>query len=295
MRLGVVAPSSSVRDGRLQAALDLLEAAGYQTILGDHLYDRYGYLAGTDAARAADLNSMFARKDVDGILCARGGYGSWRVLDLVDWDTVRANPKVFIGYSDITLLHLAMERRANLVTFHGPMAITIGKGLDPSTFEQFLAVVSRPVPAGTLPWDGVGKLVGGRAAGPLAGGCLSLLAAAVGTPDAPDFRGCIVLLEDVGESLPHVDRHLCQLARSGCFRQAAGFVIGTVTGARQEGADGAITLEDLWQRYIVPLGKPAVWGFRFGHVENPLTLPLGCLAELDADAGRLSILEAAVV
>lgn len=295
MRLGIVAPSSPVRDARFQKALEYLQSAGYQCVVGDHVYDRYGYLAGTDAGRASDLNSMFLRSDVHGILCARGGYGSWRILDLVDWDAVRANPKPFIGYSDITLLHLAMERRANLVTFHGPMAVTIGGGLDRQSIEQFWSVVCTPAPFGALPCQKVDTLVGGRAQGPLAGGCLSLLAAAVGTPDAPDFRGRIVLLEDVGESLPHVDRHLSQLWRSGCLQQAAGFVIGTVTGAKPEGAGDAIVLEDLWRNYIVPLGKPAVMGYRFGHVENPLTLPLGCMAELDADAGRLVILEAAVV
>ena len=295
MCLGLIAPSSPVRDGRLHSAIELLERAGYRVLFGEHLFDRYGYLAGTDRARAEDVNNMFRRPDVHGVLCARGGYGSWRLVDLVDWDAVQANPKVFIGYSDVTLLHLAMERRSHLVTFHGPMAVTLGGGMDAAALEQFWAVLTRPRPVGPLPCDGVRTLVGGRARGRLAGGCLALLAASVGTKDAPNFRGRIVLLEDVGERLPHVDRHLNQLWRSGCLHQAAGFILGTVTGIPEEGGGEAITLHDLWKRYIGALGKPTIAGFRFGHVENPWTLPLGCMAELDADAASVCILEGAVL
>lgn len=297
MTIGILAPSGPLRDPRLPEGIARLERQGYRVVLGDHLYDRHGYLAGTDAGRAADFNALFARQDVDAIFCARGGYGACRMLDYVDWAVVAANPKVFVGYSDVTTLHLALERRIGLVTFHGPMVVTRGGELSEAADTCFWRAVGSAEPLGPYVTGdaSVRTLVGGRARGRLAGGCLSLLAAAVGTPETPDFRGRIVLIEDIGEPTYRIDRLLVQLQRAGLLQQAAGLVLGTVTGwEKQEKEPSAIALDALWQDLIAPLGKPTIVGFPFGHVPNPLTLPLGCLAELDADAGALTLLEPAV-
>lgn len=297
MTIGVVAPSSPLRDPRLAEGIRRLEVAGYNVVEGAHLHDGHAYLAGPDAARANDLTAMFANPAVDAVFCARGGYGACRMVDLVDWEVVRAHPKVFVGYSDITTLHLAFERRARLATFHGPMVVTLGGDLSTDASDCFWRAVGGAEPLGALPPAGapMHTLVGGTARGRLAGGCLALLGAAVGTCDAPDFAGRLVLIEDVGEALYRVDRLLVQLLRAGAFHDAAGFVIGNATGwDRDTQSPPAMRIEDLWRDLIVPLGKPAIHGFPFGHEPNPLTLPLGCMAELDADARTLTVLEPAV-
>lgn len=297
MTIGVIAPSSGVRDVRLAAGIAELEGRGFRIVVGDHLYDQHGYLAGMDTGRGADMTSMFARRDVDAVFCARGGYGACRMLDYVDWEVVRANPKLFVGYSDLTTLHLALEKQAGLVTIHGPMVTTHGGRLSDTARNCFWRIVSQPVPFGTYNTEGaeVRTLVGGKAQGRLAGGCLALLSAACGTPEQPGFAGRLVVIEDVGERAYRVDRLLVQLLRAGLLAQAAGFVLGTVTDwDKDEPGVPAITLADVWRDLIVPLGKPAIVGFPFGHEPDPLTLPLGCLAELDADAGTLTVLEAVV-
>lgn len=297
MTIGIVAPSSGIRDARLDAGIAYLQARGYIVRLGDHLFDQFGYLAGTDAARGADFTRMFADPNVHAALCGRGGYGAVRMLDHVDWSAVAANPKPFIGYSDITTLHRAIERRANVVTFHGPVLTTLGGGLSLVAEHCFWSLLERPVAFGVYEASSpsLRTLVGGQTEGRLAGGCLSLLAAAVGTPDEPDFTGRIALIEDVGEHAYRIDRMLMQLLRAGHLQCAAGFVIGTVTGwENDESGSPAISLDAIWRDYILPLGKPAVLGFPFGHEPNPLTLPLGCLARLDADTHTLEVLEPAV-
>lgn len=297
MTVGVVAPASAPGDERLDKGIAVLEAAGYRVVTGDHLYDRHGYLAGTDAGRAADLTSMFARADVDAVFCARGGYGSVRVLRWVDWQSVRSSPKVFVGYSDVTTLHLALERHAGMVTFHGPMVTSLGGGLGPEAASCFWRAVTAAEPLGLLAVTGseMACVVSGRARGRLVGGCLELLAAAVGTPEAPDFDGRLVLLEDVGIPPYRVDRALAQLGRGGLLERAAGFVVGKATDwQKHDDQVAAITPDMLWREYLAPLGKPTVVGFPFGHEPSPLTLPLGCLAELDADACALQVIEAAV-
>lgn len=297
MTIGVIAPSGPVRDPRFAQGLERLESRGYRLILGNHVHDRRGYLAGTDIDRAADFTAMFARRDVNAVFCARGGYGASRMLDYVDWEAVRANPKLFVGYSDITTLHLALEKRAGLLTVYGPMVVTYGGGLSETAEECFWRMVTRAEPFGRYDTGdaAIRTLIGGKARGRLAGGCLALLGAAVGTLEEPDFTGRIVLIEDVGEVIYRVDRLLVQLLRAGLLQNAAGFVIGTVTNCEDtQTEEPFIRLEDVWQDHIVPLGKPTIAGFPFGHEPNPLTLPLGCLAELDADAGTLTILEPAV-
>ena len=297
MTIGVCAPSSALRDDRFDDGLASLASLGYRVVLGDHVRDRFGYLAGTDAARAADLTRLFARRDVDAVICARGGYGAVRMVDLIDWEVVAANPKLFIGYSDITTVHLAMERRAGLRTIHGLMVASFGEDLDERARDCFWRVVGQPEPLGAYDTGGatIRTLVGGQAVGALAGGCLTLLSVAAGSADSPDLEGRIVLLEDVDEATYRVDRFIMQLLRTGEMAKAAGFVIGHVTGWGQEPLPpSCITLDRLWRDLIAPLGKPAMVGFPFGHEPNPLTLPLGTLAKLDADAGTLTLLEPAV-
>lgn len=294
--IGVMAPSSPVRNTRVEAGLQYLRKRGFRLVLGEHLYDSYGYLAGLDDARTSDLNVLLARDDVDAVIFARGGYGACRIVDRVDWKQLQRNPKVLVGYSDLTTLHLAAAKHANVVTFHGPMVVTLGEGLSDSAEALFWRALTDPTPLGQVASRSadIECVRPGTARGVLAGGCLSLICASLGCSEAPDFAGCIVVLEDTDEPLYRVDRMLVQLVRSGCLDDAAGFAIGTVSNLQQERGSCPFGLTDLWADILGPLGKPIMAGIPVGHVADPWTLPLGCLAEMDASSGSLVVLEAAV-
>ena len=298
--IGIVAPSSPVPAEDLAKGVALIEARGYRVVVGEHVLKTAGhcsYLAGEDAARAADLNAMFARRDVGAIFCARGGYGALRLLDRLDWETIAAQPKIFVGYSDITSLHLAIERQADFGTFHAPMVTSLPK-LDEAAQSLFWQLLEGVEPCGTLPADPakMQTVVGGVCEGALAGGCLCLLAHACGSRYAPDFRGKIVLIEDVNAAVYHADRDLWQLRNAGAFDEAAGFVLGSLTGWQKHEADPPLNSpEALWRDFFGALGKPTLSGFPFGHEPHPLSLPLGVRARLDADNRTLTLLEAAVL
>ena len=296
--IGVVAPSSPAPEADLAQGVALLEARGYRVKVGGHVLARTphcDYLAGTDAQRAADLNAMFADSDVDAVFCARGGYGSMRLFDLLNWDAIAANPKLFVGYSDITSLHTALAS-FGWVTVHATMVSSLWK-LNADTLARFWQVVESTAPLGLLPADpaAMQSIVPGVAKGELAGGNLCLLAQACGSRFAPNFDGKIVLLEDVNDAVYHADRDLTQLLNAGVLQQAAGFVIGTLTGWEKHEAEPPInTPGKLWTEFFGRLGKPTLSGFPFGHEPNALPMPLGVRASLDADARSLELLEAAV-
>lgn len=296
--IGIVAPSSVVKQEELQHGIDVIEARGYRVVIGEHVLAKArhcDYLAGSDAERAADLNTMFARPDIDAIFCARGGTGAARLLPLLDREVIAANPKIFLGYSDITSLHLAVGQHFQQVTFHAKMACGLHE-MSATADEVFWRLLEHAEPIGTLPADPetLKILVTGTVEGELAGGCLCILSHACGTPDAPDFRGKIVLIEDVGEPVYRADRCLTQLMNAGLLQQAVGFVVGSLTRWRtEETADSCNTPDALWQELLAPLGKPTITGFPFGHEPDPLSLPLGVRARLDADARTLTLLDAA--
>jgi muramoyltetrapeptide carboxypeptidase len=296
--IGVVAPSGPIPREDLEQGVALLEARGYRVVVGEHVlagHPSCDYLSATDAQRAADLNTMLRRDDIQAILCARGGYGAMRLLDRIDWEAAAQRPKIFVGYSDITSLHTVLNQRCGWVTFHGPMIFALTK-LKPEASDLFWKLLETPEALGTLPAapEKLTTLVGGAVEGELAGGCLCLLARACGSPDSPDFRNKIVLIEDVGEAVYRADRDLMQLKNAGLLQQAAGFVIGTITRWRQEEADPPTnTPQALWEDYFGALGKPVLTDFPFGHEPDPLTLPLGVRARLDADARTLTLLEPA--
>lgn len=296
--IGVVSPSSYKALEALQPGIDKIRQRGYRLLFGEHAFDRRGYLAGEDRDRAADLNAMFANPDVKAVLCTRGGYGASRILDYLDWDLIRAHPKPLIGYSDITTLHLAFLRQTEMVVFYAPMIITLARDVSPLVVDNLFDLLEKPQPLGTYDTreGNVQTLVPGVVEGELTGGCLCLVTAACGTPEQVDARGKILCLEDVDEPPYAVDRMLTQLKRCGVLDEAAGFVIGEITNWEQHVSDPAetLTIEQIWQDILVPLGKPTIIGFPFGHVTHPLTLPFGVRARLDATAGTLTLLEPAV-
>jgi muramoyltetrapeptide carboxypeptidase len=301
--LGVVAPASPLANrSDVNRARVNLSRLGFALKLGEHVLDQRGYLAGEDAARADDFMRIWCDPDVDAVLCLRGGYGSPRIVDRLDFARIAAQPKVFIGYSDITSLHLAIGRRANLVTFYGPMLRHfVARRSDERTYTEraLLKAITETEPLGVIepdpddPW--VETINGGVVEGELAGGCLSLLTSAVGTIDDLDWRGKIVFLEDVNEEPYTIDGHLVHLLRAGKFEGVAGIVVGEHPGVEPGGAfPSSLSLEDVIDDLLRPLGVPTIYNLPVGHGGHLATLPLGVRARLDADAKRMEILESGV-
>lgn len=300
--VGLVLPASGeLQRDDIAFAREQLEAIGLKVVLGRHVYDRHGYLAGRDEDRATDINRLFADKSVNGIVCYTGGWGTPRLLPYLDYALIRKNPKVLLGFSDITALLIAIHQETGLVTFHGPVGSST---FEPYTLENLRKVVMTAEPAGLLtqPPKKESELVGranriiklapGRATGRLVGGNLTLISATMGTPYEIDSDGAILFLEDIREDLYRVDRMLTQLALSGKLQRVAGVVFGRCTDCGFKGP--TFSLEDLLRERFGSLGVPAISGLSFGHIEKKLTLPIGVRATLDGDAGTLSIDEAAV-
>ncbi|NLD58361.1 MAG: LD-carboxypeptidase [Clostridiales bacterium] len=296
--VGLTAPSGAVRDvGGVERAIEAVEALGFRAIADGSCFRRYGYLSGTDEERAAGVNRMFRDDRVDAVFCLRGGYGATRMLDRVDFDLIRQNPKPFLGYSDVTALHAAINGLSGLITLHGPMPATDFPGLEGFSRKSLERMLFDPAPLGEVgnP-DGMplSRLVPGKCEGRLAGGNLSLVAQLIGTPWQIDARGKILLLEDVGEYTYRLDGMLTQLRHAGLFRDCAGVVLGGFTDCRDEYEGFGATVEALVRDIVAPAGKPVLAGFSIGHVDKKITVPLGAMCALDADELRLTILEGAL-
>jgi len=323
MTLGIIAPASAARDPlHVDLAIAGIEALGLKAKAGKHLRDRRGYLASSDANRLADLHAMFADKKVDGIICLRGGYGTSRIVGDIDFDLVRKNPKIFIGFSDITMLNLAFLQKCRLVNFNGPMAASTFVDMAPSRFcvSGFLRTLGQAEPAGSI-WQGHEDrnfriIRPGEATGQLTGGNLSLLAASIGTPFEVQTRGKIVFIEEVDEKPYRIDRMLTQMLLAGKLKDAAGIVIGrnvpdrdfmdaeaaaaakapkTVRALpRKLDRDFEPLMDDIFYDRLYDLGIPVLSGLPFGHIDDYATLALGVKATMNTRTGDLVIEEAAV-
>ncbi|MBX6365255.1 MAG: LD-carboxypeptidase [Gemmatimonadetes bacterium] len=291
-RIALVAPAGPVDAGRVDGAVARCRALGLEPVLGSAALERNGYLAGDDARRAADLQRAIDDPDIDGIWALRGGYGTMRLLPLLDLTPLVERPKPFIGFSDNTALHLALAR-LGVVSYHGPHPMEL---VTPTTDACFRRVLFEPAPPGPLPLpeDGppVRTLVAGVAEGPLVGGNLALAAAVCGTPAAMTSEGKIVFLEDVGEPVYRLDRMLMQLRLAGALDGAVGLALGRFTEVEPQRSDRP--MEALFLELAESLGVPAVLGLPIGHAPDNWTVPLGVRARLDAGAGTLSVVEPAV-
>ncbi|MEV0126674.1 LD-carboxypeptidase [Streptomyces sp. NPDC050703] len=289
-RVAVVAPSGPVPEDGLQAGLDILRGWDLDSFAMPHVLDTgqdLGHLAGTDASRARDLERAWCDPSVAAVFCARGGYGAQRMVDLVDWDAMRgAAPKVFLGYSDITALHEAFATRLGVATLHGPMTATEDFLKNARAQDHLRTTLFTPEDARVITAaEGAGALVGGRAEGVTLGGCVSLLAADLGTPGArPSARGGLLLLEDMGEEAYRLDRILTQLLRADWLTGVAGVALGSWQACGPYDEVRAVLADRLGG-----LGVPVAEEFGFGHCAGALTMPFGAAAELDADAGTLTL------
>jgi len=289
--IGIVNPSSPVEPERLDAGIAALDARGFRVVVAPHVRNHYGHMAGRDEDRAADFFSFYADPAVHVLWCARGGSSACRLWPLLDWDALAAlPPKMVIGYSDTTSLLIPLTQRVGAVALHGPLIFELG-GLAPDVLDWQLRLLQDPAPGGLVPGRAPDMLVPGIAEGALGGGCLSLVAATLGTPYQINARGKLLLLEDIHEAPHRIERMLVQLAQAGILGSAAGFVIGQATDSDDT---ETLPLRRIWADLLTPYGKPAVLGFPFGHVTPNYALPLGVRARLDADAGTLTLLESAV-
>lgn len=302
--IGLIAPGYAIKEEVLEKAKDTLRKMGFIPYHTHRILGNHGYFSATDQERADDLNEMFTNPAIDGILCARGGYGCTRILQLIDYNNIKNNPKVLIGFSDITALANGIYKEAGLITFHGPVGSTLD---DAYTIEQLEKVVVRPKKkllienvrledAALLndPEFERYTITSGSAIGKLVGGSLTLINALIGTPHEIDFTNTIVCIEDVEESPYRIDRMLTQLIEGPTFKKAAGIMIGVCKGCDKPPAPESFTLKQVLLDRIQDLNIPAAYGMSFGHVPNNFTIPIGIEATFDADNFTLKLLEKAV-
>jgi muramoyltetrapeptide carboxypeptidase len=286
-RVALVAPAGVVRhDHDIERACDNVRSFGWTPILGEHVREQAGYLAGTDADRLHDINAAFASDEVDAIWCLRGGYGTHRLLATIDYPALRRRPRPVIGFSDITALHSAIHRRCGIVTFHGPTARC--RLTEFSRESLACALVEQRDPCGAAPAARV--LRSGRATGRVVGGNLALITALLGTPFAPNFDGAILILEDIGEAIYRIDRMLRQLILAGALQRCAAIVAGDFCPPRDEVPGDNRTLDEVLTEAATLAGIPCLAGAPFGHIADQWTVPLGAIAELDTDARTLRVL-----
>jgi muramoyltetrapeptide carboxypeptidase len=286
-RVGVVAPGFAVKPALLRAGVARLQRMGFEVVLGDNCLARDGYLAGDDDLRASDLRKMIADPAVRAIWFARGGYGSSRLLDRLPWRLMKDDPKLLIGYSDLTALFSAAINRSGCICLYGPVVAELG---DPASYH---APSLRNMLAGRPVEISFGQrrvMAGGKARGRLMGGNLSMIAHSCGTRFFPELRNSIFFLEEAGEETYRIDRMLGQLMRSGALAHVAGILLGGISTPARRRFPPDRRLNDVLREYLLPLGVPVLTGVRAGHVKGKLTLPLGGLAELDCAAGRLRFL-----
>lgn len=294
--IGIIAPASCTTYEKVLEAKKNIEDIGYQVILGECTKKQWYSYAGTDEERAEEINSFFDDKSIDAIICMRGGYGSNRLIELLDFEVIKRNPKIFVGYSDITTLHIALNEKVNLITFHGPMAVSNFTGnYNRDTYENFIEMLSNSKYEQSI--KNITKelkvLNEGRAKGKLVGGNLATLIATLGTEYDLDYNGKILFLEEIGEKTYKIDRFLNQLKKHGVFEKIEGLVLGDFKNCIQD-SEKDMTLLEVFQNYFKELKKPVIYNFESGHSEPMLTLPLGAICEIDTYNKELKVLERVV-
>lgn len=297
--IGVLAPSSPAKEGEVDKAKNDLESLGFKVVLGKTCnLSHGGYLAGTAEERVHELHQFFLDDSIDGIVCLRGGYGTPQLLNLIDFDLIAKHPKVFVGYSDITALHISFQQRAQLCTIHGPMASRGLQSLKEQSKSYLLHAMMSTEALGTIENPKgypIKTLVGGEAEGVMIGGNLTLIASTLGTPYEVDTKGKLLFLEDVGEEPYRIDRMLTQLALAGKFSDAAGIILGSWSGCEPQKYDGCFAVDELFEQIIKPFNKPTIYNVQAGHDDWNLTLPFGVHTTLNASEQKLHINESVVM
>ena len=299
------APSGFLDSVRMSLAKTRLEEKGFYIIQEDFIYRRWGYLAGTDAQRASELMSYFKDKSVRAIFPGTGGYGSTRILSMLDYDIIKSNPKIFIGFSDITALHIAFNQLANLITFHTPnpmYGLGSKKGLDPISELYFWSLLMNSDDNYEIPFDLYGDslkvqtMVPGIASGKLVGGNLSLICSTMGSVYEAKTMGSILFIEDVGEAPYRIDRYLSELKLAGKLDLVNGIIIGRFSRRETEAPDRStdFQMHQVFQQYFSKMKVPVIFNFPSGHGSINVSLPLGCIVEINTDDETFKVLESPI-
>lgn len=298
--IGLIAPAGAVEDEEsITMAKEVFTYFGFSVKEGGHIRARYGNLAGTDEQRLEDLHTMFADNSIQAIVCIRGGNGASRLLNRIDYDLIGRNPKILLGYSDVTALLLAFYTKVGLVSFHGVVGIStwsnyVAQLFKDQFFDNKLACFENPKKSDTqiIQYkDRIQTINPGIAEGIMIGGNLTLLAGLCGTPYLPDFTGKILFVEEIDEKSDRLDRMFCQLMNAGILSKIKGFIFGKCTNCGPSGGYGALTVEQMLNDYIKPLGIPAYSGAMIGHIADQFLMPVGLLARMDASLGKIEYLE----
>lgn len=289
--IGIIAPASCTSYEKVLDAKKNIEGMGYKVVLGECTNKQWYSYAGTDEERAREINSFFANKDIDAIICMRGGYGCNRLIEYVDFEVIRNNPKIFAGYSDITTLHMAINEKTGLVTYHGPMAVSNFSGeYNQDTYRDFIegiSDVSKPREIKNFSKE-LGVLSKGKAKGKLVGGNLATLIATLGTEYDLDYEGKIIFLEEIGEKTYKVDRFLNQLKKHKVFEKVSGVILGDFKNCPPD-SEKDMSLMEVFEDYFENLGKPVIYNLESGHSEPMLTLPFGAECEIDTESKKIFV------
>lgn len=295
--IAISSPAGAVwDDAQVEKFVSILENSGFQVKRGQTLKEKHGYFAGSDEFRAKEINDFFADKYVNAIFCMKGGWGCARILDKLNYDVIKNNPKVIMGFSDITSLLIAINVKTGMATYHGPVG---NSGWNDFTVKYVKEVlVDKKIVSYNYPEDDTDKyytIEGGKATGVLIGGNLTVLASMLGSNFLPNWKNKILFLEETGEEPYRIDRMLTQLKLSGVLNNISGFVFGKCVKCEAEEPEKAFTLKEVLEQHIKPLGIPAFYGAMIGHIVNKYTIPVGIKAEMDASLGTIKLLESAVL
>jgi muramoyltetrapeptide carboxypeptidase len=303
--VGVIAPGGHASDASMAKAAANIESLGLRVRFGDNINYVYGNYAGTVEQRAADLHAMFRDPEVKAVWAIRGGSGCISLLEHIDYQLIRSNPKILIGYSDITCLQLAILKHAGLVTFHGPVASSTFSDYAVTQLQNVLMTphdtytiamsAENALKALEQPAYAIRTVHAGVASGRLIGGNLSMMAALAGTPYAADFKDAILYVEDVNEEPYRIDRWMTQLQLNQGFRHAAAVMLGIFENCEATDGESALSLADTVDQHLLPLTRPAVTGYSFGHIRNQFTIPVGVRGRLDTQQQTLTLLEPGVI
>jgi len=294
-KIGFVAPAGIVFENREFVKMQrVMELKGFSVVFADNVKKRWGYFSGTDRERADGINKMFADPEIKALIAVRGGWGCSRILDLIDFDLIRMNPKIYCGFSDNTALQLAILKKTGLVTYHGPNGNSEWTGF---TRKHFTDVLKKGEPVlMQIPAEEKNSSLtirSGTSGGRLIGGNLTILVSMLGTPFMPDTEGAILFAEDIGEQVYRIDRMLTQLKLAGVLDGISGFVFGKCYDCEESNGPG-FSLNEILKQHLEPLGIPAFSGAMISHLEDIFTVPQGVEAEMDADAKTIRLLEPAV-
>lgn len=293
--VAIIAPASPSDKNLIDKCISSLNELGLKVVVGESCLSEHGFLSGTDDIRANDINCMFADKNIKGIFALRGGYGCARLLDLIDFKIIKKNPKIFIGYSDITALHIAINQKSKLITYHGPMISTeLIKGLDEYSADYYKKFIFGHEEVEELfnpKGDNLEVINSGIASGQLIGGNLSLICSSLGTKYEINTKNKILFLEEVEEVPYKIDRMLTHLKQSGKLKDANGIILGAFTNCIAPNNKKSLSLQEVFNEIIFPLKKPTISNLVCGHCLPTLTLPLGAKVLLDANNKKIKILE----